>query len=222
MSSPTLYLFGGPNGSGKTTFARAFLTSQFKHPLRFLNADEMARGLSPLSPESVALKAGKLLLREVDECIAAGTSFGLESTLSGTAQVRILQRAKARGFVVELHFFALPSPELSIARIAQRVAKGGHHVPDEDVRRRYPRSIRHLEETYGPLADRVFRWNNSLPGATVLLEDPNASVAYAERDRAVTAAKVMAQELRGEQKRWDLSLLTWHDGAVISVKTHSV
>ncbi|MCW1915833.1 zeta toxin family protein [Luteolibacter sp. GHJ8] len=212
MSSPTLYLFGGPNGSGKTTYARAFLTSQFEHPLRFLNADEMARGLSPLSPESVALKAGKLLLREIDECIAAGTSFGLESTLSGSAQVRILQRAKARGYLVELHFFALPSPELSIARIAQRVEKGGHHVPDDDVMRRYPRSLGNLARIYEPLSDHCFRWNNvAVPAA---LEPAQSRTVDAFSEPATAAARVMASDLLAEQKRWRLPLLTWRGGAL--------
>ena len=141
--APTLYLFVGSNGAGKTTFARAYLT-RFSDPPRFLNADEIARGLSPLDPRKVAVKAGKLLLHEVKECLESGISFGLESTLSGTSHVRLLQHAKSSGYQIELHYLWIPSPELAILRIAQRVRKGGHPISEEDIRRRFKRSLDHF------------------------------------------------------------------------------
>lgn len=119
----TLYLFGGSNGAGKTTFAKAYLTLIYPIP-RFLNADEIARGLSPLDPTRMSVSAGKLLFHEVDSCLSKGDSFGLESTLSGTSHVKLLYKAKSLGYRIELHYLWLPSPELAIRRIAQRVKKG--------------------------------------------------------------------------------------------------
>lgn len=132
MPPPTLYLFAGSNSAGKTTFARAYLTV-LPGPPRFLNADEMARGLSPFDPTSVARKAGKLLLAEINESLDAERLFGLESTLSGRSQLRMIERAKALGYQVEMHDLWIPDPELAIRRIAQRVVMGGHFVPDADV-----------------------------------------------------------------------------------------
>ena len=138
--APTLYLFAGCNGAGKTTFARAYLT-QLKPVPRFLNADEIARGLSPLDPSTIAVKAGRLLIHEIEECINSGDSFGLESTLSGTTLAKLLQQAKAHGYQIEIHYLWLPSPVLALRRIAQRVKMGGHSVPAPDVKRRFARSL---------------------------------------------------------------------------------
>lgn len=112
----TLFLFGGSNGAGKTTFARAYLRQLDPIP-RFLNADEIARGLSPLEPQRLAVKAGKLLLHEIQGCIESGVSFGLESTLSGTTHAKLLQRAKSSGYQIEIHYLWLPSPELAIGAL---------------------------------------------------------------------------------------------------------
>ena len=180
MEPPTLYLFGGSNGAGQTTFARAYLTTGFEIPLRFLNADELARGLSPLAPQSVALKAGKLLLSEISGCFRDKASFGLESTLSGHAQVAILKKAKSLGYRIELHYLWIPSPTLGIHRIAQRVKKGGHSIPSEDVRRRYSRSLKNLSQTYAPLADLWKLWDNAAEPAKLILRSDRNSIAQLE------------------------------------------
>ncbi|WP_367872927.1 zeta toxin family protein [Luteolibacter sp. Populi] len=176
MNPPVLYLFAGCNGAGKTTFARAFLTTGFPVSPRFLNADEIARGLSPLSPGSVALKAGRLLLEEIDGCVASGVSFALESTLSGHAQAGILKKAKAAGFKVEIHYLWLPSPSLAVRRVAQRVRKGGHHIPTEDIHRRYWRSVENFAGIYAPLANTWFLWENVSEPPKLLLDSDEASL----------------------------------------------
>jgi predicted ABC-type ATPase len=155
---PTLILIAGPNGAGKTTFASEILTTDLKG-MRFLNADEIARGLSPFAPASVGLKAGRILLEEVDELIRSKTSFALESTLSGRAYAPVLSRAKRAGFKLVIHFLWLSSPKESIARVRIRVKKGGHFVPSEDIRRRYPRTLDNLVHLYLPLADEWFFWD---------------------------------------------------------------
>ncbi|MEK7953680.1 AAA family ATPase [Luteolibacter soli] len=163
MKQPSLILIGGPNGAGKTTFAREILTSDLKG-MRFLNADEIARGLSPFDPAEVAFKAGRLLLRELDEQIRSQDSFALESTLSGRGHAPILRQARDQGYRIVLHFLWLPNPKESIARVKQRVRKGGHHVPSEDIRRRYPRIFENLVHLYLPLAHEWYFWSaRSLP-----------------------------------------------------------
>ena len=175
--TPSLYLFAGSNGAGKTTFARAYLTTGFPVPPRFLNADEIARGLSPLAPESVALKAGKLLLSEIDGCLHAQKSFGLESTLSGMAQVDILKRAKSLGYRVEIFYLWIPSPAVAIQGIAQRVIKGGHHISAEEVERRYPRSLLNFVCSYAPLADLWQVWNNTERPPSLTLSSEHATLS---------------------------------------------
>lgn len=160
---PTLILITGPNGAGKTTFAREFLTSDLKG-LRFLNADEMAKGLSPFDPASMAFKAGRLLLSEIRELMERGADFALESTLSGKSHVTLLKQAISAGYRIVIHFLWLPSAKESIARVRQRVKKGGHDIPVDDIRRRYPRLLENLTSLYLPLAHEWYFWNSqSLP-----------------------------------------------------------
>lgn len=155
---PTLILIAGPNGAGKTTFASEILTTDLKG-VRFINADEIARGLSPFDPAAVAFKAGRILLRETAELIEAGTSFALESTISGHGHASTLKKAKVAGFEIVIHFLWLSSPQESIARVRSRVKKGGHFVPSQDIRRRYPRIMENLVNLYLPLADEWLFWN---------------------------------------------------------------
>ena len=157
---PTIYLIAGCNGAGKTTFAKEFLPHEV-NCLRFFNADEIARGLSPLDPPASAVKAARLLLQEVHDAIHQRKTFGLESTLSGLTYIHILQEAKHRGFIVKLFFLWLPSPAVAISRIRERVRKGGHDVPVADVRRRFERSLINFVTHYLPLADEWTILDNS-------------------------------------------------------------
>ena len=125
---PTIYVIAGCNGAGKTTFAKEFLPKEVKC-LRFLNADEIARGLSPFKPSASAIRAARLLLTQVDECLRRRETFALESTLSGKTYIRLFQRARRLGYEIELHYLWLSSPAQAIARVRQRVQQGGHHVP---------------------------------------------------------------------------------------------
>jgi len=158
-SQPTIYVIAGCNGAGKTTFAKEFLPKEVKC-LRFLNADEIARGLSPLKPSASALHAGRLLLAEVDGCLRRHETFALESTLSGKTYVRLSRRALGIGYQIELHYLWLSSPAQAIARVRQRVKLGGHNVPASDVRRRFRRSLTHLLDDYLPLASRWVIWDS--------------------------------------------------------------
>jgi predicted ABC-type ATPase len=151
-SKPTIYLIAGCNGAGKTTFAKEFLPREVKC-LRFFNADEIARGLSPLQPSAGAAKAGRLLLGEVHAVIQSGKTFALETTLSGLTYVRMLVNARERAYNIKLFYLWLPSVAVAIRRVRERVRKGGHSVPAADIRRRYSRSLLNLARHYLPLAD---------------------------------------------------------------------
>jgi len=157
--TPTLYVFAGPPGAGKTTFARAFL-KPLANPPRFLNADNIAHGLSPLGPQNVAVKSGDRLLDALNACIESRVSLALECTLARASYFRPFHKAKYLGYQIEVHYLWIPSPELAIARIAQRVKKGGQAVPDAEVRRDFSRSFENLIHIYGPLAETWQIWSN--------------------------------------------------------------
>jgi predicted ABC-type ATPase len=169
VPTPILHLIGGANGSGKTTFARAYLADRAED-VRFLNADEIARGLSPFAAEKVALKAGRLLLTELRQCLRSRESVALESTLSGCTYVGLVREARANGYRIELNYLWLPTAALAIRRVRQRVRKGGHSVPEADIRRRFVRSLKHLVNDYLPLADEWRIWDNDQSPAIVLAE----------------------------------------------------
>jgi len=179
MPKPTIYLIAGCNGAGKTTFAKEFLPKEVKC-LRFLNADEIARGLSPLDPSAGAVKAARLLLREIHEAIRRGKTFGLESTISGLTYVRLLREAQAHGYMVKLFYLWLPSADVAVRRVRERVRKGGHDVPALDVRRRYARSLRNLRLHYLQLADEWSIVDNSGTPARLIADGTKqqASVVY--------------------------------------------
>jgi predicted ABC-type ATPase len=149
---PICRIIAGPNGAGKTTFALTYLR-QFPDAQAFVNADLIAAGLSPLAPQQQERAASRLMLREINSHIRARQSFAFETTLSGRGYLRLIDRLRAEGWRVELIYLALPSVQLSILRVAERVAHGGHNVPLSVLRRRFPRSIRLLLESYAPAVD---------------------------------------------------------------------
>jgi predicted ABC-type ATPase len=173
---PTIYLIGGCNGAGKTTFAREFLPKEVKC-LRFLNADEIARGLSPFDPGAAGVQAARILLTQIKESVRRKETFALESTLSGKTYIRLLWEAKKSGYILELHYLWLSSPTQAIARVKQRVLQGGHHVPAQDIRRRFKRSQLHLVKDYLLLADKWAVWDSrNLPAkqlASSVMHDEN-------------------------------------------------
>ncbi len=158
-NKPTIYVIAGCNGAGKTTFAMEFLAKAVRC-LRFLNPDEIARGLSPLKPSASAFQAARLLLAQVKECLRRRATFALETTLSGKTYIRQLQLAHQLGFEIELHYLWLSSPAQALARVRRRVRLGGHHVPTVDVRRRFGRSLSGLINDYLPLATRRVIWDS--------------------------------------------------------------
>ena len=152
---PSLYIIAGPNGAGKTTFIKRFAPLHLAL-LDFLNADELARGLSPLAPERAQIEAGRIMLGRVRKFIADGRSFAMETTLSGRTYRLLLKQAKAAGYATHLDFLVLPSVEDSIQRVANRVVQGGHNVPEADLRRRFRLGLQNLFTLCRPFCD---TWN---------------------------------------------------------------
>ena len=149
---PSLYVIAGPNGAGKTTFIKRFAPRELAL-LDFLNADEIARGLSPFNPAREQLEAGRLVLTRFRQFVAEGRDFCLETTLSGRTYRRMFEGAKAAGYGIQLDYLMLPTVEHSIRRVADRVAAGGHDVPEDDLRRRFKVSLQNLFSIYRPVVD---------------------------------------------------------------------
>ncbi len=172
--TPTLCILGGCNGAGKTTLARELLPRL--GIMRFLNADEIARGLSPLDPSLTAFKAGRLLIEEARGLIAAKASFAIESTLSGKTYVAMIREAKAQGYRFLLHYIRIGSGDQAVGRVCLRVKLGGHDVPEDDIRRRFERSRKHFIEDYVPLADEWGLWDNHSPPAVQIADSATHSL----------------------------------------------
>lgn len=160
MNRRNAYIIAGANGSGKTTFAKEFLPEYAKCP-NFVNADLIARGLSPFSPRQAAIKAGKLVLEQIDELSSRGVDFAFETTLAGKTYVKHFQSLKEKGYRLHLFFLWVPTSQLAIARIRDRVAEGGHDVPVEDIKRRFERSIENLFKVYLLFLDTWMLFDNS-------------------------------------------------------------
>ena len=156
---PRIIIIAGPNGAGKTTFAREFLPNEAAC-LQFVNADLIAAGLSPFAPEKAAIKAGRLMLKEMKECVRKGESFAFETTLAGLAYLGRIGQWRALGYHVSLFFLRLPDAETAIARVAERVQQGGHHIPEDVIRRRFAAGLHNLENAYKTAVDDWTEFDN--------------------------------------------------------------
>ena len=154
-----IIILAGPNGAGKTTFARSFLPGE-AHCMRFINADLIAAGLSPFIPEAADLQAGRLMLTDIAACVRRGESFAFETTLSGLSYLPRIKQWRAQGYHVSLFFLCLPNAETAIARVAERVRQGGHHIPEPVIRRRFVAGLRNLEQAYKSAVDTWAKYDN--------------------------------------------------------------
>lgn len=169
VSNRQLYIIGGCNGAGKTTASYTVLPDILKCK-EFVNADEIARGLSPFNPESMAIEAGRLMLKRIKELLNACESFSIETTLSTRSYTKLIEQAHARGYKVSLIYFWLNSPELAINRVAQRVRNGGHNIPVDTITRRYQAGINNLFRIYMPLVDYWLLADNSTTPRVIVAE----------------------------------------------------
>jgi len=171
---PNLYLISGCNGAGKTTASFTVLPEMLDCR-EFVNADEIARGLSPFQPEKVALEAGRIMLQRINELLKKQEDFAIETTLATRSYVQTIKKAKEKGYSITLVFFWLNSPELAIARVKKRVTEGGHNIPEEVIRRRYKKGIHNLFKLFIPICDYWILIDNS--------QNPYIIVAEGQEDQ---------------------------------------
>ena len=150
--SKRCYIIAGPNGAGKTTFAYDYLPIE-ADCLIFINADLIALGLSPFEPEKSAVKAGRLMLQNINECVKMNKSFAFETTLSGKAYLKKINYWKSIGYEIIIYYLKLPSVDFAINRVKERVAGGGHSVKEQDIRRRFSRSWENFQKFFKHVAD---------------------------------------------------------------------
>jgi predicted ABC-type ATPase len=155
-----IHIIAGPNGAGKTTFVRRFIPAS-ANITQFVNADLIATGLSPFAPEREAVQAGKLMLRQISKLVSQGESFILETTLAGRSYARMIPQWQGNGYAVHLLFLALPDAETAMARVAARVAQGGHAIPEDVIRRRFAVGLRNFHSMYRLLVNDWMLYDNA-------------------------------------------------------------
>jgi predicted ABC-type ATPase len=177
--SANCYIIAGPNGAGKTTFATEFLPL-YANCRNFINADLIARGLSPFDPDAGLLRAGRTVLERIAEFTKARTDFAFETTLSGRSYVPLLRGMKKAGFRLHMFYLWIPSPDLALLRIRDRVESGGHNVPERDVRRRFGRTLRNLFTLYRPLFDTLHCFDNASDTPRLIFKDEAGQTAISD------------------------------------------
>lgn len=171
--SRDILIIAGPNGAGKTTFARSYLLNEASYYSTFINADMIAAGLNPFHPERPAFAAGRIMLRLIDEHVLRGESFAFETTLSGRSYARAIPNWQALGYTVRLCFLRLPSPDMAVVRVENRVREGGLHVPEEVIRRRFHSGCRNFQRLYRDIVDEWILFDSSRKTTRVMAEGRN-------------------------------------------------
>lgn len=178
---PNLYIIAGCNGAGKTTASFTILPEMLDCD-EFINADEIARGLSPLNPERAAIEAGRLMLTKIDTLISSNSDFAFETTLATKSYTNTIQKAKLHGYEVTLVYFWLDSVELATSRVRTRVLEGGHNIPEDVIKRRYYSGIKNLFKLYIPICDYWMIFDNSVSPTELIAEGyPSGEIEVANR-----------------------------------------
>ena len=191
---PKLYIIAGCNGAGKTTASYTVLPEMLGCK-EFVNADEIAKGLSPFNPESVAIEAGRLMLQRMDDLLAEGADFAFETTLASRSYVKFVERAQAKGYFVTLLYFWLPTPEQAIERVATRVSEGGHNIPSDVIRRRYANGIKNLITLYTPICNFWTIYDNSSADAEIKI------IASGEKDITIHVEDALSYKMISDYER---------------------
>jgi len=177
MQNKKLYIIGGCNGAGKTT-ASFNILPDLLNCKEFVNADEIARGLSPFQPEKVSIEAGRLMLNRIDELINSYQDFSFETTLSTRSFVRTIENAKAHGYYITLIFFWLESVDLAKDRVKKRVTEGGHNIQSDVIERRYHSGIKNLFDLYHIKVDSVLIYDNSTSASELIAEKEISNASF--------------------------------------------
>lgn len=174
---PNLYIIAGCNGAGKTTASYTVLPEMLDCR-EFVNADEIAKGLSPFQPEKVAFEAGRIMLTRIRELMKHHVDFAFETTLSTRSYTHLINEAKTNGYLIHLVFIWLETVEIAKNRVKFRVIRGGHSIPDDVIERRYYRGISNFFSLYQALADAWVFYNNSLQQPVLVAEGTSSTASY--------------------------------------------
>jgi predicted ABC-type ATPase len=169
---PNLYIIAGCNGAGKTTASFTILPDILSCK-EFVNADNIAYGISPFNVEGVAIEAGKIMLRRIEELLAEGGDFAIETTLATRSYVSLVKRAQAIGYTVKVLYIWLESPDLALTRVSERVKRGGHNIPPDVVKRRYYKGIENLFNLFMPVCDAWILADNTLDNLVIIAHGKN-------------------------------------------------
>lgn len=188
----SLYIICGCNGAGKTTASYTVLP-EILDCKEFVNADEIARGLSPFNPGSVEIESGRLMLQRIEELMARNATFSIETTLATKSYINLVKRAHKQGYSVKLVFFWLRTPDLAIRRVSERVQNGGHGIPEQTIKRRYVAGIRNLFQLFANEVDYWMIFDNSV--------NPRIKIASGGRGRDTKIEdETLYQEIRSYVK----------------------
>ena len=190
---PNLYVISGCNGAGKTTASYTVLP-EILDCEEFINADEIARGLSPFNPDKVAIEAGRIMLAKINEFLKKRLDFAFETTLSSKSFLNTIKKAKENEYEITLLFFWLDSVELAIERVKTRVAEGGHDIPEKVIRRRYYSGIKNLFNLYMPVCDYWMITNNSTPNLELIAEGNYETITKIENNRIFELMKSLKND----------------------------
>ncbi len=196
-----LYVIAGCNGAGKTTASFTVLPEMLKCR-EFVNADEIAAGISPFNPEGVAIQAGRLMIDRIIQLLKDGETFAFETTLATRSYVKLIQQAKKRGYFVTLLFFSLSTPEQAQRRVAQRVSMGGHNIPSDVIVRRYEAGLQNLFQLYMPVCDYWTLYDNSnCPAIRIASGFGSEKIEILDKERYQTLYKKYHQQPEEGQKK---------------------
>jgi predicted ABC-type ATPase len=194
---PNLYIIAGCNGAGKTTASFTVLPEMLECE-EFINADEIARGLSPLNPDRAAIEAGRLMLNKIDKLIIKHSDFAFETTLATKSYVNTIKKSKLNGYQVTLIFFYLDSYELAIERVKNRVREGGHNIPEKTIIRRYNAGLKNLFNLYISVCDYWMIFDNSNIQSDLVAE------GYSDKEIEIKNSSkfgIIKNKSRNDQKR---------------------
>ena len=195
-----LYVIAGCNGAGKTTASFTVLPEML-NCREFVNADEIAAGISPFNPEGVAIQAGRLMIDRIIQLLKDGETFAFETTLATRSYVKLIQQAKKRGYFVTLLFFSLSTSEQAQRRVAQRVSMGGHNIPSDVIVRRYEAGLQNLFQLYMPICDYWTLYDNSnCPAVSIASGFGTERIEVFDKERYQTLFKKYHQPEEGKTK----------------------
>lgn len=178
---PSLYIIAGPNGAGKTTSSSEILPEL--NVIEFVNADNIAKGISPYNSESVAIQAGRIMLRRIQELSMEFKDFAIETTLTTLSYHNLIKDCKAKGYNIVLFYVWLNSPELAKCRVKSRVEKGGHNIPEDVIERRYFKGMKNLTEIFIPLCDAWVNVDNSNNDRTIIAKYSNEEISVLDKEK---------------------------------------